>query len=523
MPPPPWKLPGYVVEELLGRGGSGEVWRARIARSGEAVALKRLPIAEPGQVAAARVEAAVLSALDHPHLIRLHELVRTSDAVVLVLDLAAAGSLADLLGRRTRLTPGEVVTALAPIGAALAYAHAEGIVHGDVSAANVLFSSIGLPLLGDLGVARIIGDDGPVRSTPAYVDPMVASGHLPGTPTDVFGLAAVAVHALSGRPLWSGATAAEMVAQATAAASSGRPIDLAALLPELPESMREVLGRALVAQPQLRSTAAEFALDLRHSLAPTPVELRAGREPGRPGFERPAGQLTYGVRLPPLRRDSPPPRRHRAEPAASATRAGRPRAGRRWRALIVALSLAAMVAIAALVVARPAHRADGVAAAATAAVAMVSSVAAPTSSSATVPGGSGAAGPPVITDAASATVVLAGLDQVRERAFAERDPALLAQVYGPGDLLAADEAAVAHAVPAGCILRGVHTDYRDVRIVATVAGSSDLLATATLTPSILSCAGPAETTVPGVPATNLRIELVRGAGGRYLITAQLVV
>src|SRR6266496_3520457 len=70
-----WKLPGYVVEELLGFGGSGEVWRGRVSAHGDPVALKRLPITEPAQIQAARAEAALLSTLDHPHLIRLHELV----------------------------------------------------------------------------------------------------------------------------------------------------------------------------------------------------------------------------------------------------------------------------------------------------------------------------------------------------------------------------------------------------------------------------------------------------------------
>lgn len=100
-----WKLPGYAVEARLGAGASGEVWQARILRTGQPVALKRIPIDDHAQAQSARAEAAALSALDHPHLIRLHELVPADDAVVLVLDLADGGSLADLLRRRTRLTP----------------------------------------------------------------------------------------------------------------------------------------------------------------------------------------------------------------------------------------------------------------------------------------------------------------------------------------------------------------------------------------------------------------------------------
>jgi len=92
----------------------------------------------------------LVSTLDHPHLIRLHELSRSRPAWCSC-SISPAWSLADLLTRRGRLTPGEVITALSPIGAALAYAHNEGVVHGDVTPANVLFTEIGLPLLADLG------------------------------------------------------------------------------------------------------------------------------------------------------------------------------------------------------------------------------------------------------------------------------------------------------------------------------------------------------------------------------------
>ena len=158
-----WRLPGFVIGELLGSGNSSEVWAARIAATGERVALKRVALTEPDALRAARTEAALLTALDHPHLIRLHALIPTPDAAVLVLDLADGGSLADLLARRGRLAVGEVVTALAPIGAALACAHQHGVLHGDVTPGNVLFTAIGLPMLADLGVGRIVGDSVAIR------------------------------------------------------------------------------------------------------------------------------------------------------------------------------------------------------------------------------------------------------------------------------------------------------------------------------------------------------------------------
>src|SRR6266702_447466 len=463
-----WKLPGYVVEELLGFGGSGEGWRGRVSAGVDPVALKRLPIAEPAQIQAARAEAALLSTLDHPHLIRLHELVPAADAVVLVLDLAAGGSLADLLAQRGRLTPGEVITAL----------------------------------------ARIVGDTAPARSTPAYVDPAVAAGCAPGAPSDVFMLAAVALHALTGTPVWSGATPAEMLAQAAAG-----ELDVADRLCGIPFDMAALLERALSVEPHLRCNAAEFALDLRHSAEPTTVELCAGRVQAapaefaserpaefgpstvsRPTFPRPGidtppshpGQLTHGVRAA-LRPVLPTRRRRAHDVLRSVVRFSAP--------VLVVLGIGAAA------VALSAHRGD----------------AAPPDRTPTRQASPSPSGPSRL-DAAGAAAVLRSLDSLREQAFARRDPALLARVYVPGPLLVQDTALLERVAPRGCTLAGVRTAYTSVRV--DVSGEHPVVTTrATLAPSTLICGGTRSGTAAGEGPATLRIELVRHDDG-YRIASQ---
>ena len=300
----PPAVPGYQLQELLGRGGSGEVWRAVPRGGGPPVAVKVLVSGDPERQAR---EAALLGELDHPHLVRLHEVVhqpRRGDVprVALVLDLLAGGSLAALLVRRGRLRPGEVVTAIAPVAAALAAAHDRGVVHGDLSPGNIVFTAEGRPVLTDLGVARVLGEGAAGGVTPAYVDPTVARGGATGPASDVFGVAAAAFHALTGVPPWNAAGPEETLRVAAAGALP----DLAELAPEAPADLLRVLARGLAADPHERGSAAAFALDLRHACRPEPVRLPVAGIPdaelGRTG-RGPRTELTHEV---PGRRPRPP-------------------------------------------------------------------------------------------------------------------------------------------------------------------------------------------------------------------------
>jgi hypothetical protein len=488
------------------------------------VALKRIPLGDPAAVRAARLEAAMLSTLDHPHLVRLHELVPIPGAVVLVLDLADAGSLAGLIVRRGRLAPGEVITALSPIGAALAYAHTRGVIHGDVTPGNVLFTRAGLPLLADLGVARIIGDDDPVHSTPAYLDPSVAAGNAPGPSSDVFMLAAVALHAVTGTPVWAGDTPAEVMARAAA----GDFGDLERRLAELPPGLAKVLRRGLETQPARRCTAVQFALDLRHCGEPAIVELDAGgpaddacpplprqggahrrREPTpdeplfNPTVEASAGsaaQFTHAVRAA-LRPTLPSARRRRLAMLAGS------------RIVRIAASITLVSAVVGLLYIMRLHRSTDRTSAASSPTAAMR----PTMLRSSTPVQTASALPALPLTARAA---LSELAAIRERAFAQNQPGLLANVYAPGPLLTQDTALLSRVVPPGCRLVGVRTTYAAVEASPAGPGRLVLQVRAQLSPSTLICAGIHSGTGSGAGPTNLRIELVRAADGSYRVARQ---
>jgi hypothetical protein len=497
-------VPGYLLDRLLGRGGSGEVWRARPRGGGAPVAVKVLVAGDAERQAR---EAALLGALDHPHLVRLHEVVHQPrrggpPRVALVLDLLEGGSLAALLARRGRLRPGEVVTALAPVAAALARAHGEGVVHGDLSPGNVVFTAEGRPVLTDLGVARVLGEEAAGEVTPAYVDPAVARGGAPGPASDVFGVAAAAFHALTGVAPWNAATPADTLAVAAA----GELPDLASLAPDAPPALLEVVARGLSADPHARGSAAEFALDLRHACRPEPVRLsRSGGTDGSSARtdRGPRTELTHQV---PGRHRRPAPREVR--PATRRLRRPGPVVLRRAAAGVGTLLLVVVAIWGGLVWTRSGPGGAAVPAAEAQAVPGGPATPSPPSTTRQGPPPADPSGPapetspstpatpaPPATSAPHATptqepappttapapeetdwtAVLTGLYERRATAFATGDAGLLDQVHAADSpLLAADRAYLASLTAAGEVLRGFRPSVAEVTVTAEPDGDGQV-------------------------------------------------
>ena len=468
-----WRLPGYKVEDLIGAGSSGEVWRASVTSTGVPVALKRIWLSERAQREAAISEAAMLSALDHPHLMKLHELRPLDDAIVLVLDLAAAGSLATLLARRGRLTVGETVTALAPIGGALAYAHNAGVVHGDVSSANILFTEVGLPLLADLGVARLLGDAAAVRTTPSYADPAVAAGGVPTPASDVFMLGAVALHALTGAPPWPGDDAAEVL---ELAATTGDEPDFAARLDAAGVADRGRHDRDAGAAARARRPLHRGRVRARAAPCRRAGRGRADRGPGPAcGADARVVAVRIGAaartrRTRRLRRCGCRPSPGNRSPTACGRRhrsrnrraCGTRRASARVRRLALVGATASALVVAGVVRALATRLGSGLARRGCGAPAdrrgrgrcphLAASVA-----DIVDLGADGAV--TCRLDAAVGTAILTRSTTRGKRAYARRDPTLLSAVYSSALLLARDRDQLLSAVPPGCALTGLRTTF----------------------------------------------------------------
>ena len=243
------EVPGYRIAGQLGAGASGTVWAATRERDGADLAVKVVrvgaDVAEADRVAQ---ELGVLQRVHVEGMVAFHEalgLAGDPPSVAIVLDRVDGGSLTGVLRARGHLSVGEAVTVLTPVARALADLHTAGVVHGDVSPGNVLVERSGRPLLADLGVSRLIGQEpNEVHGTFGFVEPEVTMGAVPGPPADVYAVGALAWCCVTGTP--PGPPALR------------RP--LAELAPGLPEPWVQTVLRCLAADPAERPAAAEAAL-----------------------------------------------------------------------------------------------------------------------------------------------------------------------------------------------------------------------------------------------------------------------
>ena len=193
----------YVLQERLGVGGQGEVWRAHDPQRGEDIGLKILRL--PGGRAAAawdalRHEYESASRLDHPFILKVYEPEREDGTFLLPMELATGGDLRRLRGASYLA----IVPVLMEVAQALEHAHERGVIHRDLKPGNVLFDARGCVKLADFGVSGQEldpGTDSMIRGlSPFTASPEQLRGEPPSPADDIYGLGALAYELLSRRP-----------------------------------------------------------------------------------------------------------------------------------------------------------------------------------------------------------------------------------------------------------------------------------------------------------------------------------
>lgn len=196
----------YVLQERVGSGGMGVVWRALDRELDRTVALKCARLEDERAGRRLRTEARNAARLHHPHIVAVFDHVRDGGQNWLVMEYVPSRSLARIVAEDGPLTPEQAAALGWRIADALAAAHAKGVVHGDVTPENILVTDGGVAKLADFGISRALWSDatldslsGGVPGKPRYLAPEVAKGEPATRESDQFSLGATLFAAVEGR------------------------------------------------------------------------------------------------------------------------------------------------------------------------------------------------------------------------------------------------------------------------------------------------------------------------------------
>ncbi len=290
----------YEIEALIGRGGMGEVYRARDTRLRRAVAVKVLPAAftsDAERMARFEREAHLLASLNHPHIATIHGLEEADSVRALVMELVEGPTLAERLQQGAM--PLEEALAIArQMTEAIEYAHERGIVHRDLKPSNVKLTSEGAVKVLDFGLAKALeeappreqdGQDesqsptlsgratraGVILGTAAYMSPEQAKGKGADRRSDVWAFGVVLYEMLSGRQAFTGETASE-----TLAAVLKTEPEWNVLPASVPPRVGRMLRRCLEKDLRRRVQAiGEARIIIEDALAGAPEEMVAAAAP----------------------------------------------------------------------------------------------------------------------------------------------------------------------------------------------------------------------------------------------------
>jgi serine/threonine protein kinase/tetratricopeptide (TPR) repeat protein len=274
----------YQIEQMLGKGGMGEVYRCRDTRLQRTVAVKILPrdrMSDPERKRRFLQEARSASALNHPNIVAVYDISNFNGMDFLVLEYVSGKTLADLIPAEG-LPIARVVKYGSQVANALAVAHAAGIVHRDVKPANVMITNDGQAKVLDFGLAKLtetvsatndIGTDtqtmadtvpGIVLGTVAYMSPEQARAERLDNRSDIFALGCVLYEAATGRRPFRGASMLSVMHEIV----TNDPPAPSTVRPALPEQFDALTAKCLKKEPSERfQTMAELGAALQECAA----------------------------------------------------------------------------------------------------------------------------------------------------------------------------------------------------------------------------------------------------------------
>ncbi len=296
----------YTIEREIGRGGMATVYVAWDEQQQRRVALKVLRPEIANAVSTERFlrEIRLTGSFQHPHILPLYDSGLHGELPFYVMPFIEGESLRDRITREKQLPIDDAVSVALQVAEALTHAHAHGVLHRDISPANILLAeaSGGGPavFVADFGIARAVGESegerltstGVVVGTADHMSPEQAAGDRQlDVRTDVYALASVLFEMLAGVPPFSGPTIQSVLGRKV----TSRAPSVRELRPSVPEPLERAIARALETSPADRfDSAEEFAAALRHRRT-TAEFLAMTRRSMRSGARRAALIASVGV------------------------------------------------------------------------------------------------------------------------------------------------------------------------------------------------------------------------------------
>jgi len=270
-----WKIGGFEITEMIGRGGMGVVHLAHDTKLKRSVAIKSMPASLAGDSTAQmrfRREAELLASLNHPNIAVIHEIIEEEQSGYLILEYVPGETLAERIAREP-LELKEALSIARQIAEAISAAHKKGIVHRDLKPGNIKITLEGRVKVLDFGLAKAPVSEGKnseitqtqpgrVMGTPAYMSPEQARGKETDHRTDIWSFGCMIYQMLTGRLPFEGQTATDTLAHIIE-----RQPDWDRLPQEIPANIRNLLHRCLEKDPNRRlGDIAEAGIEINETL-----------------------------------------------------------------------------------------------------------------------------------------------------------------------------------------------------------------------------------------------------------------
>jgi serine/threonine protein kinase/tetratricopeptide (TPR) repeat protein len=295
------QLGAYLILEIIGEGGMGQVFLAEDLHNQEQVAIKllrrELLASDPTMLERLRREGEALRRLNHPNIVQMLEVLETEQDYAIVLEYVGGGDLTELIHQDELLPTGFILRLALELADALARAHHLKIIHRDLKPANIMMAADGTPRLTDFGVARMANEAtmtqaGEVVGSLPYLSPEMIHGETVDLRADIWAFGVILYEMLSGKRLFLGQTAAETMMKIISYTQP--PVDILALRPDCPPEVLVLMNHMLQTNPQqriesMRRVGAELESILRdHAFEDTDLPAHFRRNAGTTRFDSPS-------------------------------------------------------------------------------------------------------------------------------------------------------------------------------------------------------------------------------------------